>query len=134
MRPEAEAWIAAAEVDYALATRAAVPPEIAEGVCFHAQQCLEKYLKAFLEETVRPIPRSHDLGTLFGMVADLVPDLAPFESDLNAMGPFAVAVRYPSGAGLWDDLIDEAELATRTMAAVRSLIRAAFGLDGNRQD
>jgi len=131
MRPEAEAWVAAAEVDYELTIRSAVPPEIEEGVCFHAQQCIEKYLKALLEDAGRPIPRTHDLGTLAEMVANLIPDLAPFEPDLKTIGPFAVAVRYPGADGLWDDrgdLKDEAELAARTMVAVRALIREHAGL------
>lgn len=131
MRSEAEGWVASAEIDYELTIRSAVPPEIEEGVCFHAQQCIEKYLKALLEDASRPIPRTHDLGTLAAMVVDLIPALAPFEPDLKTMGPLAVAVRYPGADGQWDDrgdLKDEAELAARTMVAVRALIRGHVGL------
>lgn len=50
MKPETGAWVQAAEIDHQLVQRAAQTPSIPEGVCFHAQQCLEKYLKALLEE------------------------------------------------------------------------------------
>jgi HEPN domain-containing protein len=58
-----------AESDYAVAN------DIARGsephhdeVCFHAQQCAEKYLKALLEELGRPIPRTHILEDLFALL------------------------------------------------------------------
>ncbi len=128
MNPETDAWIASAEVDYRLAIRAVQDPAIPEGVCFHAQQCLEKYLKALLEQAREPVPRTHDLGTLHELATHLPPDLSAYESDLKAMGPFAVAVRYPGGETLWGDLVEEAELAARTMETVRGLIRRYFGL------
>jgi len=30
-------------------------------ICFHSQQCVEKYLKALLISCSLPVPRSHDL-------------------------------------------------------------------------
>jgi HEPN domain-containing protein len=33
-------------------------------VCFHAQQCVEKYLKAFLAALGKPFPRTHDIESL----------------------------------------------------------------------
>ena len=33
-------------------------------VCFHAQQCVEKYLKAFLVSRDIDFPRTHDIGDL----------------------------------------------------------------------
>ena len=128
MKPETEAWVAAAEVDYRLARRAAEKPAIPEGVCYHAQQCLEKYLKALLEEAGRSIPRTHDLGTLLGLTLDLSPNLAQHAADIKSVSPYAVAVRYPGGAGLWDDFEEEAELSEATMVAVRTLVRHTLGL------
>ncbi|MDP2207427.1 MAG: HEPN domain-containing protein, partial [Bacteroidota bacterium] len=42
-------WIRKAEGDYRLAILAmkANNPGLYDGVCYHAQQCVEKYLKAF---------------------------------------------------------------------------------------
>ena len=129
MKPETGAWVKAAEVDYRLAQRAAQTPAIPEGVCFHAQQCLEKYLKARLEEAGREAPRVHDLGTLHGMIADLPPDLSSYTADLKAIGTFAVAIRYPGAEALWDDLTEEATQSERIMTEVRAAIRLHLGLD-----
>ena len=58
-------WIAKAEGDLATAQRelrARRAPNY-DAVCFHSQQCAEKYLKAFLiSEGIEP-PRTHNLIT-----------------------------------------------------------------------
>lgn len=128
MTPEVEAWVRLAEFDRRLAERAAEEPDpILPGVCFHARQCLEKYLKAPLIDTGRPWSRTHDLGALVPLVVDVLPTLAAYEEDLRAMGPYAVAIRYPSSADLWKDLDDDAAQAITTMTAVREIVRAALG-------
>jgi len=54
-----------AEGDWKMALREAkaVDP-VWDGVCFHAQQCAEKYLKAFLEERNMSFGKTHDLVVL----------------------------------------------------------------------
>jgi HEPN domain-containing protein len=50
MKPLTRDWIAKAEGDYASANReyrARKTPNY-DSACFHAQQCIEKYLKAWL--------------------------------------------------------------------------------------
>ena len=51
MKKITQEWIAKAEEDYLVATRelGAKPPAL-DAVCFHAQQCIEKYMKAILQE------------------------------------------------------------------------------------
>ena len=36
--------------------------------CFHAQQCVEKYIKARLIEAETPFPKTHDLSALLSLV------------------------------------------------------------------
>jgi len=66
MKRSTREWAAKAEEDYLaavdLARRRKQP--LWSGVCFHAQQCAEKYLKARLEEANLAIPRTHDLENL----------------------------------------------------------------------
>ncbi|MBW1960508.1 MAG: HEPN domain-containing protein [Deltaproteobacteria bacterium] len=38
-------------------------------VCFHAQQCAEKYLKAFLTFKNIDFPKTHDIGELLALVS-----------------------------------------------------------------
>src|SRR5207249_11604075 len=51
MKPETDEWLHKAENDRKVARREMESPDpVHAAVCFHAQQCAEKYLKAFLEE------------------------------------------------------------------------------------
>lgn len=129
MTPEAEGWVEVAEIDRELTQRASAAPRVIPvGVCFHAQQCVEKYLKSLLAESGRAVPRIDDLGMLVRMVVDLVPELSTWEGDLRALDPYAVALRYPTDVGPWDDLLDDAEAAVETMEAVRAIVRSFLGL------
>jgi HEPN domain-containing protein len=53
MQPITLEWIAKAEADFATAQRelGVTDRPNYDGVCFHAQQCVEKDLKAFLQES-----------------------------------------------------------------------------------
>lgn len=44
-----------------------------DGICFHAQQCAEKYLKAVLAEAGLPVVKTHDLTALLDQVLALQP-------------------------------------------------------------
>jgi len=63
MRPLTAEWVKKAEGDYQMAGREfrARKNPYYDGVCFHAQQCAEKYLKAFLQEHDQDIPKIHKL-------------------------------------------------------------------------
>ena len=41
-------------------------------VRYHAQQCVEKYLKAVLQEQGAPIPKIHDLASLLDPIGVLL--------------------------------------------------------------
>lgn len=89
-------WIKKAEGDYLVAKREfkATPP-VYEAVCFHAQQCIEKYMKAVLQENNIEFERTHDLGSLLERCQNFVPELNKFEVELLEITSFAVEVRYP---------------------------------------
>jgi hypothetical protein len=58
-------WVRKAEADLVFArqgSRSKVP--LHDGVCFHCQQCAEKYLKRLFEELGLGIPKTHDLDHL----------------------------------------------------------------------
>jgi HEPN domain-containing protein len=67
---------------------------------FHAQQALEKLLKAALAHAGVAPPRIHDLGELVARLADV--DLPPptSASEARSLVPWAVEFRY-------DDVLDE---------------------------
>lgn len=90
-------------------------------VCFHAQQCVEKYVKALLVELACDFPKSHDIGELIELLpaASQVP-LSPHAQE--ALSLYAVITRYP---GNWEPLTrEEAEEAVEMANQVKGVLRA----------
>jgi HEPN domain-containing protein len=72
-------------------------------ICFHAQQCAEKYLKALLiSRNIEP-PRTHSLETLLDLIVDEVPELEQCRDMLTDLTPYSVEYRYPGVAATPDD-------------------------------
>jgi HEPN domain-containing protein len=68
MKPETQEWIEKAEGDFKVARREIQTTDpVYEAVCFHAQQCAEKYLKALLEEQILVFRKTHDLVELIDL-------------------------------------------------------------------
>lgn len=90
-------WIDKAETDYRVAQRElAVEDEPDYGpVCFHAQQCVEKLMKAVLIRHEVIPPRSHDLPTLARQLQLVEPTWAWDEAELTDLTDAAVDDRYP---------------------------------------
>lgn len=74
-----------------LAARAAAPAWV---IGFHAQQAVEKYLKAVLAYRDITFPRSHDIEELVGLLRRKGVPLPPHADELPALTPFGVAFRY----------------------------------------
>jgi HEPN domain-containing protein len=97
MKPKVKEWVAKAEGDFydvLRGVRARKHPNY-DGVCFHAEQCIEKYLKARLIAADLDFPRTHDLTRLLDLVLPLEPLWEVYRSDLNLLASFAVEYRYP---------------------------------------
>lgn len=63
-------------------------------VCFHAQQCAEKYVKALLVLDGIPFPKTHDLERLVSLVPSATrPSLTLAEQSL--LTEYATGARYP---------------------------------------
>lgn len=64
-------------------------------ICFHAQQCIEKLMKALLIQVEVVPPYSHDLLTLDRMLSSNYPNWQVNTQDLAFLTQYAVAARYP---------------------------------------
>lgn len=65
MKLSVSAWLQACEEDLC-AAESLLHSGVATGAAsFHAQQCVEKALKAVLEKYAETVPRIHDLDRLF---------------------------------------------------------------------
>ncbi|MFT3878958.1 MAG: HEPN domain-containing protein [Gemmatales bacterium] len=86
-----------AEDDFEAATLLrAAEARLHDQVCFHCQQCVEKYLKALLEENHLPIPKTHNLVKLMELLVSLFPKLKSHRRGLDFLTRFAVETRYPN--------------------------------------
>ena len=97
MMPITLEWINKAEGDFAMMERegrARKRPNY-DGICFHAQQCAEKYLKARLSEATIDFGKTHDLPALLDLIVSREPLWEAFRRDLAYLSDFAVAFRYP---------------------------------------
>ncbi len=97
MNPLTIEWIEKAEKDFATAGREMRVRKLPnyDAVCFHAQQCVEKYLKAFLQEKNTPFGKTHNLIILFELILPIEASWERIRPQLQILNGYAVEVRYP---------------------------------------
>jgi HEPN domain-containing protein len=126
MKPMTREWAAKAEGDFATLqreSRARKNPNY-DALCFHAQQCAEKYLKARLCEAGIGFARVHDLGALLNAVLPAEPLWEAYRPGLAMLTDYAVAFRYPGESADREAAKD----ASRQCKVFRKVARAALGL------
>ena len=64
-------------------------------VAYHAQQCAEKYLKAYLVLLGIDFPHTHNIARLLELLSDQT-DWGERFKDAEELTPFATTARYPS--------------------------------------
>jgi HEPN domain-containing protein len=64
-------------------------------ICFHCQQAVEKFLKAFLVYHDTEFPYTHNLKDLVDLAATIDPEIARFREKVEQLTPYAVEIRYP---------------------------------------
>jgi len=108
MKPMTVEWVAKAEGDFAIMERECQVTENPnyDGICFHAQQCAEKYLKARLCEVDITFSKIHDLVALLDQVLEVEPTWESFREDLAYLSDFAVTFRYPGESADAESAID----------------------------
>jgi len=120
MKPVTREWIEKAEGDYRVAaSQWRVEEPVYDALCFHAQQCAEKYLKAWLVERGADFPKTHDLEALAKLCLPSLLDLVLLMDDLRFLTSFAVEIRYP---GIFATRQD-AEKCWQAAVRVRDLVR-----------
>ncbi len=129
MKPPEEAkrelvrqWLQKAEDDWRLSHRLATDSEsYAEATAFHAQQAVEKYLKAFLTWHQVEFPKTHDIKQLLKLVSECDSGLTQELSDAADLTAYAVEYRYP---GEYPAVtVDDAAGAVAVADRVRDQIR-----------
>ncbi len=119
-------WIIKAQGDFLTASREvkANPPNY-DAVCFHAQQCIEKLIKALLIRHKTPPPRTHDLTVLDTLLRSVRADWHWPVEQLRLLSQAAVVFRYPGESAS----AEEAEAALDVCQAMRKRLLDALGAD-----
>ncbi|RLC89365.1 MAG: DNA-binding protein [Chloroflexi bacterium] len=100
-----QAWLKRAHSDLALAFAGVRSPNVLlEDVCFHAQQCAEKALKALMLGRGIPFPRTHILETLLDILRASGMAIPANVDEALILTQYAVQTRYP---GDWEPVTQE---------------------------
>jgi len=126
MSSPVEEWIEKAEEDFhvALSLRRARRHPAHNAVCFHAQQCVEKYLKAAMEKHGLVVHKIHALPVLLDQCAEAHPLLTPLRPDMVRLSVYAVEFRYPGESATLED----AKTSVAIMRRARATLRQVLGL------
>lgn len=96
-----------------------------DAVCFHSQQCIEKYLKASLVSKGETVRHIHDLEVLLEQCLSHFPDWQSMKADAQLLTQYAVQFRYP---GVSADQ-EQAHDAVAAMGRMRKVIRSGLKLE-----
>lgn len=117
-----EAWLFKAENDLKSAKKLISGDEwISDTAVFHAQQCAEKALKAFLSYNRKPIQKTHDIAYLVELCVELDHGFQKFTEDAAVLTPLGTMFRYPDIVLLPDvpDVTDAIDRAERILSFVQ---------------
>jgi len=124
----AREWIIKAENDFKTASHtlkmsSGCPTDT---VCFHAQQCVEKYLKAFLVCKGIDFPRTHDVERLVALFPESIWLRLSIEEQ-RRLTAYATITRYP---GDYEPIpLSEAQHSVKLARRVRKELRGLLPKD-----
>ncbi len=127
-------WIKKAENDLITAKHSIniKPKPPFDTICFHAQQCAEKYIKAFLTFHNVEFKKTHDLGE-FILLASIIDESFSEIVDIGEkLTDYAVDIRYPML--LEEPAMDEAKEAVEMAEKIKEFVLKKLHLKGENND
>jgi HEPN domain-containing protein len=101
MKKATRAWLEFAHRDLEAARLLAGNEYLSNAVLFHSQQCVEKSLKALLEENGVPVPHIHNIVKLGALLQEEGKiSISLDEDELDLVDAVYIDTRYPTGLGL----------------------------------
>jgi HEPN domain-containing protein len=128
MNPMSERWVKKAENDLKIGKDELHTEEPAtDMVCFHMQQCVEKYLKAYLTLKGQMFRKTHDIAELIELCQILDKDFEQlYHINAHKLTRYAVEIRYPEDFFFPD--IEEANKCLEIAESVRDFVKDNLGL------
>jgi HEPN domain-containing protein len=126
MLPITREWATKAESDYdvvLLLLRSRKPSRF-DPICFHSQQCVEKYLKARLTEAGIAFPKSHDLVILLNLCVAAEPFWTIHLAKMKFLTQWAILACYPGASATTSD----AKQAVGICRGLRRVAREGLGI------
>lgn len=101
MKERSKAWLEFAARDIEAARKLADDEYLANVVLFHSQQCVEKCLKAILEEYDQNVPKIHGVNRLYSLITANTDITLPVTADeLDFIDDVYIDTRYSGNFGL----------------------------------
>jgi len=126
-----KAWLIKANNDLKAAVKLFESGEneeiLTDVICFHCQQSIEKYLKAFLIKNKIEFKKSHNLDYILQLCINFDEDFKKF--DLNELQNFAVEIRYPDE--FYIPTFDETEKSVETAKKIKMFILSKLNVNEN---
>lgn len=89
-------WFDKAEKDFLTAQHELTFEDaVKESICFHCQQAVEKYLKAYLIFLEINFPKTHEIGELIGLIENVDNNISQLKNEADKLTDYAVEIRYP---------------------------------------
>ena len=124
MNPLTLEWIEKAENDYAAIQQLLLASSpLHDIICFHAQQSIEKYLKAWLQEANIHTPRTHNLEELLELIVPTLPTWHHWQPDFKRITGYAVDPRYPGDSRTAEDTHHAMHICDVVRQAVRTQLK-----------
>ena len=102
-------------------------------ICFHAQQCAEKYLKVFLIFQEIDFEKTHNLTDLVALAMKRDPEFRQIMEFGKTLTPYAVEIRYP---GIFDEFltIDKAREAVELARRIKKFVLPKLSIETDSHD
>ncbi len=120
-------WLRKAENDLKIGKHElSFPDPATDMVCFHMQQCADKYLKAFLIFQGKEYPKTHRLAVLVSLCSQIDPEFEMLMRDgVDRLSRYATTLRY--GEEFYtpsvEEMLQALEMAERTKGFVLERLR-----------
>jgi HEPN domain-containing protein len=100
---------------------------VTDVICFHAQQAVEKYLKAYLIYNDKEILKTHDLSKLIYECSQVNPEFQQlFDNKIDILTRYATSIRYPDD--FYIPTIDETKIALEKMYYSLEFVKKQIGI------
>ena len=132
INPLTEEWVQKAEGDYTVAQQVLQgQTPVNDAICFHAQQCIEKYLKAWLQQADIPFPRTHDLQALLNLIVPILPAWDAWREDFSKLSEHVVDPRYPGKFATDGEAAHAMRICNEVRRAVRGQLKLPLDVENN---